>query len=167
MNKIYALILLLLVVSAFAYYFTYNSKFCFPNQNESGYFTFKNKNYNLTHVDVNLQEWRRGLMNYTVTNSTFELLVFPFSSYDYDWMKNTYYPIDIFWANNTRIVYIVNDAIPCISYDPNQTNCIVYTNNVIANYQFEAKAGFVNKTDMKVGDTVIVHLHCRIQNFYI
>ena len=123
----------------------------------TGYFVFDNKNYTFTHVDTTIPEWERGLMNYTITNSTFELLVFPEGSRYSDWMRNTYYPIDIFWINNSKVVYITRDAIPCIDYDPSQQNCILYTPNMSFNYQIETAAGFVNRTNLTVGDNITIH----------
>jgi uncharacterized membrane protein (UPF0127 family) len=86
-------------------------------------------------------------MNTTVTNSTLMLFgfgapgVYPF------WMKDTYYPLDIFWIYSQsgihgRIVYEV-EAAPCVSYDPSQSSCLQYTPPAEANYVVEAPAGFL------------------------
>ncbi|MHB1830575.1 MAG: DUF192 domain-containing protein [Candidatus Micrarchaeaceae archaeon] len=124
-------------------------------------FTFANRTYPFTYVASNFSEWEAGLMNKTVTNSTFELFAFPTPNIYPFWMKDTYYPLDIIWINGTRIVYIVY-AIPCSWYSKGQSSCIIYNSynssvqgdGHIANYVIEAQGGFANATGMMVGDTV-------------
>lgn len=122
-------------------------------------FTFNNSTYKFTSVATTLQQLEQGLMNTSVTNSTFELFVFPVKSVYPFWMKDTYYPLDIIWVNGSTVTYIVN-AIPCSSYSPNQTACILYNNystGRYANYVIEAQAGFVNRTGMTVGSKVQIN----------
>lgn len=124
-------------------------------------FTFGNHTYAFTDVASNFSEWESGLMNRTVTNTTFELFVFPNPSIYPFWMKNTYAPLDIIWISGTNVVYIAN-AIPCSWYSKDQSSCIIYNpynssvsgNGHVANYVIEASSGFVNATGMRVGDTV-------------
>ncbi len=124
-------------------------------------FIFNNHTYAFTYVASNLSEWETGLMNKTVTNSTFELFIFPTPNIYPFWMKDTYYPLDIIWINGTRVVYIAY-AIPCSWYSKGQSSCIIYNpynssaqgDGHIANYVIEAPGGFANATGMSVGDTV-------------
>ena len=124
-----------------------------PAQSLPGGFAFNGVTYNFTMVAATAAQQEQGLMNYTVTTSTFELFLFDTSA-DYPfWMKDTYYPLDIIWINGNTVAYIAN-AIPCSSYDSAQLNCTVYDPHVFANDVIEARAGFVNSTGMKVGDQV-------------
>ena len=119
-------------------------------------FSFNNRTYDFTYVATTLSEQQSGLMNKTVTNSTFELFVFPSAAIYPFWMKDTNYALDIIWVNGTRVTYIA-DAIPCSSYSPDQSNCTIYNTynqGHYANYVIEAKAGFVNQTGLEVGDTI-------------
>ena len=119
-------------------------------------FSFDNKTYQFTYVATTLAQQEAGLMNKTVTNTTFELFVMPGVSIYPFWMKDTYYPLDIIWVNGTTVSYIA-DAVPCSSYSPDQSNCTIYDSyneGHYANYVIEAQAGFTNRTGLKVGDRI-------------
>ena len=120
-------------------------------------FTVNNSTYNFTAYALNFSVQEKGLMNTTVTNTTFMLFVFAAPNIYPYWMKNTYTQLDIIWIdakNSTgRIVSIVN-ATPCDSYDPNQTQCVIFTPKDNANYVIETKYGFVEKQKLQIGDTV-------------
>lgn len=116
-------------------------------------FAFNGVEYAFTTVATNQSEWQRGLMNYTVTNSTFELFEFGYSGDFPFWMKNTYYPLDIIWIEGNTVVHIVN-ATPCSWYDGSQSSCAVYDPGAFATSVIEAKAGFVNASGLDVGDNV-------------
>jgi uncharacterized membrane protein (UPF0127 family) len=119
-------------------------------------FVLYNRSYGITVYESTTQQLEKGLMNATVTNSTFALFnmgspgIYPF------WMKDTYYPLDIIWLDynqSTRlasVVYIAN-ATPCVSYSANQTDCIIYTPTAYANYVLEAKAGFAEQEGIGIG----------------
>jgi uncharacterized membrane protein (UPF0127 family) len=129
-----------------------------PSNHAAESFTFGNMTYNFTYVASNLSEQEAGLMNKTVTNSTFELFAFPQPSIYPFWMKNTYYPLDIIWINGSTVTYIAN-ATPCSFYDKNQSDCIIYNPynaGHMANYVIEALSGFTNRTGLKVGDKVVI-----------
>ncbi len=124
-------------------------------------FTFNNATYNFTAVELTLAQQEHGLMNTTVTNSTFMLFVFNGPSIYPFWMEDTYYPLDIIWINSSKVVYIVH-SVPCSWYSPNQTACIIYNNFTdghVANYVIEAQEGFTNRTGMAVGSTVKINLN--------
>lgn len=123
-------------------------------------FTFGNLTYNFTYVAPNISSWETGLMNKTVTNSTFELFIFSDVSVYPFWMKNTYSPLDIIWVNGTTVTYIVN-ATPCSWYSADQSNCAVYNSynqGYPADYVIEALSGFTNRTGLKVGDKIKINL---------
>lgn len=122
-------------------------------------FTIGNKTYDFTGVATTLQEQEEGLMNATVTNSTFELFVFTHPAIYPFWMKDTYYPLDIIWINGNDVVYIVN-ATPCVSYSPGQDNCTIYNNyneGYVADYVIEAQAGFANRTGIRIGSNIFIN----------
>ncbi len=119
----------------------------------SASFTFNNMTYAFTYVASTPAEWESGLMNKTVTNSTFELFIFPKPAVYPFWMKNTYYPLDMIWINGSSVVYVAH-AVPCISYSPGQSNCTVYNTGYPADYVIEAHAGFANRTGIVVGSPV-------------
>lgn len=129
------------------------------SQSSQYQFTVKGKTYAITEYEATQQEWQQGLMNVTVTNTTFALFNFSKPSIYSFWMKNTYTPLDMIWVNYSytsktgKIVYIVN-ASPCVNYSSNQTNCMIYTPYNFSNYVIEAKAGFVQKNGINVGDSV-------------
>jgi uncharacterized membrane protein (UPF0127 family) len=120
-------------------------------------FTVNNSTYLFSSYALNLSQSEIGLMNATVTNSTFMLFELgPAARYPF-WMKNTNYQLDIIWLNGNetgaKIVYIVN-ATPCAAYSPNQTACIIYTPSYPANYVIEAADGFVEHNKISTGDAV-------------
>lgn len=114
------------------------------------YFTIGNHSFAITYVALNYSQWTQGLMNKTVTNTTFELFVFPNPDIYPFWMNNTYYNLDMIWINGTpgggKVVYIVRNATSCL-----KANCPLYTPNAIANYVIEAKAGFAAKNGVVIG----------------
>ena len=116
-------------------------------------FTVGNKTFAFSSYALNITESEKGLMNATVTNMTFMIFIFHNSSIFPFWMKNTYAPLDIIWIEGNssygRIVYIVN-ATPCISYDPGQANCTIYTPTAVADYVIEAQAGFVQRNNVSL-----------------
>jgi uncharacterized protein len=130
-----------------------------PNAAKSfsnGSFTVNGRSFALTQIDTNLSTWELGLMNDTnITNTTFALFVFPYSSNYSFWMKNTYIALDMLWINNSHVVYIVSDAKPCIG----QESCAVYTPNASAGYVLEAKAGFVQRENITIGKNISIYLH--------
>ncbi len=116
-------------------------------------FTVGSRTFAFSSYALNITESEKGLMNATVTNKTFMIFIFHNSSIFPFWMKNTYAPLDIIWiegnSSSGRIVYIVN-ATPCISYDPDQANCTIYTPTTIADYVVEAQSGFVQRNNISL-----------------
>ena len=121
-------------------------------------FVFNNHTYPFTYVASNLSAWESGLMNKTVSNSTFELFDFHTTGIYPFWMKDTYYPLDIIWVNGSNVTYVAS-AIPCSTYSSAQTNCTIYNNysqGHLADYVIEAASGFANRTDLKAGDRIAI-----------
>ena len=116
-------------------------------------FTAGNRTFAFSSYAMNITQAEKGLMNATVTNSTLMLFAFHNSSIYPFWMKNTYAPLDIIWIEGNgysgKVVYIVN-ATPCVSYDPVQSNCTVYTPTSVADYVIEARAGFVQRNNISL-----------------
>ena len=123
---------------------------------EPAAFSINNRTYKLTEFAYTQPELEKGLMNATVTNTTFMLFNMGGLGIYTFWMKDTYSQLDIIWLNYSpstgiaKVVYIAN-ATPCVSYSPNQQNCIMYTPENYSNYVLEAKHGFVNDTNIRIG----------------
>ncbi len=113
-------------------------------------FTVGGTTHNFTAVAYTTAQQKKGLMNSTVTNGTFMLFAFQRPYRWGFWMKDTYAPLDMIWVygneSGGKVVYVQHDALPCIGYDPGQSNCTVYTPYQIANYVIEAQAGFAQKS---------------------
>ncbi len=127
--------------------------------NVPSHFSVNGHTYAITVYEHTQAQLEKGLMNATVTNSTFALFylgkpgIYPF------WMKNTYYSLDIIWVNYSkengygRVVYIAN-AIPCDSYSGNQTACTLYAPNSYADYVIEAQSGFSKRNGVAIGSRI-------------
>lgn len=124
----------------------------------SGYWIqINNHTYRFTNVELNQSEWEQGLMNATVTNNTLVLFYFGRPGVWDFWMKNTYSPLDMIWIDGNTVVYIAN-AVPCVSYDPDQQSCQLYMPNTVADAVIEAPAGFAARNNLHVGEAVELHL---------
>jgi len=67
-------------------------------------------------------------------------------------MKNTYIPLDmIFIDEELRIVDIKENIQPCL-----EENCPIYPSNQPARYVLEVNAGFVEKNEIKIGETFVI-----------
>jgi hypothetical protein len=124
-------------------------------------FTVYGKSFNFTYFATTEQQRETGLMNKTVTNSTFMLFVFPNKSIYSFWMYNTHYNLDMIWLNSssvqnngiiTKIVHIQENATPCFD----SSLCAVYTPSNVSNYVIEAKAGFIKSHNITIGTAIIL-----------
>lgn len=119
-------------------------------------FTVNNTTYKISAYALTQAQQAQGLMNTTVTNSTFMLFVFSSADVYPFWMKNTYSALDIIWirfnasTGTGNVVYIAN-AVPCVNYSKNQSSCIVYSPNAVANFVLEARAGFAKANNIGIG----------------
>jgi len=119
-------------------------------------FSINGKEFNITTIAINETQLTRGLMNTTITNKTIMLFVFSgLGDYPF-WMYDTYSNLDIIWINygerNGTIVYIAKNAISCFV----RSECVIYDPSTNANYVIEAKAGFVERNNINVGDRIIL-----------
>ncbi|MDE1846045.1 MAG: DUF192 domain-containing protein [Candidatus Micrarchaeota archaeon] len=114
------------------------------------------KNFTLTYVATNQASWEHGLMNTTITNATTMLFVFPTPANYPFWMLDTYSNLDMIWINGStssgKIVYIAANATSC--FNPNL--CTIYNPNRLANFVIEAKAGFVKRNNVSLGQVVLL-----------
>ncbi|MDE1856184.1 MAG: DUF192 domain-containing protein, partial [Candidatus Micrarchaeota archaeon] len=89
-----------------------------PSKVSYSHFSVGNRSFAITYVASNYSQWTEGLMNKTVTNSTFELFVFPNPSIYPFWMNNTYTNLDMLWVNGSshggKVVYILKNAPSCL-----------------------------------------------------
>jgi hypothetical protein len=70
------------------------------------------------------------------------------------WMENTYVALDIIWlAADQKVVFIAEDARPCLSNE-----CPFIYPDRKAKYVLELNSGIVQRTGLKVGDTVDIHV---------
>ena len=92
-----------------------------------------------------------GLSNYSSMHATQGMLfIFRNSAERSMWMKNMSFNIDIMWLSaDRRIGYIEENLEPCIRED-----CDVFSPKVKAKYILEAKAGFVEYTNLYLNDPV-------------
>lgn len=96
------------------------------------------------------EERTRGLSKREILRDD-EGMIFVFDTIDRHqmWMKDMYFPIDIMWLDeNFRIVDIVTGA--SVSSYPN-----TYTPRSSAGFVLEVNAGFVNRNNIKIGDTIV------------
>lgn len=99
-------------------------------------------------IAVTPEEKAKGLMNRTHLNSNRGMVfVFKPATKVTFWMKDTLISLDMIFINKGRVVNIVKDAIP------NQTN-ILYPSEQQITEVIEVNAGFSNKYNIKIGDTV-------------
>ncbi|MDE1868801.1 MAG: DUF192 domain-containing protein [Candidatus Micrarchaeota archaeon] len=120
--------------------------------------TINSKTFNITALALNESQWQKGLMNATVTNST--LILFEFNqTADWPfWMYNTYTNLDMLWINYSyssgsgNVIYIVKNATSCFV----ASKCQIYDPHNAANFVLEAKAGFANRNNIGVGNSVVL-----------
>ncbi len=151
----FAGLVLFVAATALLIYFIHGGKTASPLPKS---FTSNGGTYNFTAYAYNLSTAEKGLMNATVTNSTLMLFAFNSSGIYPFWMKNTYYPLDIFWVYATsktsgRIVYAIT-VQPCIDFSANQTSCPIYIPTSKANYVIEAHAGFLKSQGISQYDNI-------------
>jgi uncharacterized membrane protein (UPF0127 family) len=66
------------------------------------------------------------------------------------WMKNTLIPLDMIWLDaELKIVDITKNVPPCVT-----SSCPTYMPAQQALYTLEVNAGYSDKQDLKIGDTL-------------
>lgn len=118
--------------------------------------TINSDTFNITALELNQTQWEHGLMNTTVTNSTLMLFEFNQTADWPFWMYDTYTNLDMIWINYSylkgsgSVVYIAKNATSCFV----ASKCVVYDPETLANFVVEARAGFVSRNNISVGDRV-------------
>lgn len=70
------------------------------------------------------------------------------------WMKNTLIPLDMIWMNaDKKIVFIQENAQPCLPAQAGGTVCPTMNPGVAALYVLEVNAGVAQKEGLKLGDS--------------
>jgi len=102
-------------------------------------------------VSDNFQERLQGLMNReSMDENSGMIFIFEEEKQQTFWMKNTLIPLDLIFVNsNLEIVDIKKDFKPC-EEDP----CIVYTSQAPAFYVIEVNAGYSDKNNIQIGDSI-------------
>ena len=75
------------------------------------------------------------------------LFIFPADTIQNFWMRNTYIPLDMIFANSMNIIVTIQHATSTLS---DQT----YSSNAPAKYVIEVNSGFTDKNKIKVGDKI-------------
>lgn len=68
------------------------------------------------------------------------------------WMKDMLISLDIIWINDNKIVFIQENAQPCVN------SCTSYNLGIESEYVLELNAGEVSKLNLEVGDEVILNV---------
>lgn len=81
------------------------------------------------------------------------LFIFDNSGYHTFWMKDMNFPIDIIWIHDNRIVDITENIPP-----EKDNKLTIYKPSKPVKFVLEVNAGFSEKNNFKVGDTVEISL---------
>lgn len=65
------------------------------------------------------------------------------------WMKNVRFPLDILWINKDKIIVGIERDVPLC-----QDSCPPIVPNQKVSYVLEAKAGFVSRHQVKIGEKI-------------
>jgi uncharacterized protein len=122
----------------------------FTKDGELTFFTRNNKEIITIDIEIpdTLEEKRRGLM-YRHVMAVTEGMVFvnDISRYHFFWMKNTYIPLDMIFADEKmQIVKIEKNTMPL------SEKLIAVPKD--AHYTIEVNAGFCDRHGIKIGDSI-------------
>ena len=93
-----------------------------------------------------------GLSKYTsLPENEGMLFVYETKKREVFWMKNMSFPIDIIWIADNTVVQISEKIEPEPGTPDNDLT--LYPSNQPVNYVLEVNAGFVDKNNIKVGDS--------------
>lgn len=102
------------------------------------------------------EERARGLSGRKDFGSSHGML-FLFDRADFHsiWMRGMYFPIDILWIANGKIVDLELNVPPPVPLGSADTSSLaVYTSDVPAEFVFETRAGFIRDHNIHLGDPV-------------
>jgi uncharacterized protein len=104
------------------------------------------------YVADTISKWSRGLSIFDkIDEDEGMLFIFNNKQIPQFWMKDMKFPIDIIWIDDSEIVGFHQNLQPPSS--PNQT-LETYSPPKPINYVLEVNAGFVEKHELEVGDSV-------------
>lgn len=90
-------------------------------------------------------EWNEGM-----------LFLFPTASHYQFWMKDMVIPLDIIWLRGSKITQISENIQPPADLQQ-QDNLPIYSSEQLIDTVLEVPAGFVQRYQIKVSDTVRYH----------
>ncbi len=139
---IFAIILIILLLSIY---------FVSKNKKTEIFFPKQNIKVEAQLAQTILQQ-TKGLMRVkSLPENKGMLFVFLGESRQSFWMKNTFIPLDLlFISKDKKIVEIKPNFEPC----PDGKNCPTYTSQKRAKYVLEVNSGFCEKYQIKEGDEV-------------
>ena len=73
------------------------------------------------------------------------------------WMKDMKFPLDFIWINDNKIIQI-DKGIQIPQANTPDANLPTYTSKEPVNYVLEVNAGYTDKNNIKVGDSVQINL---------
>lgn len=108
--------------------------------------------YNVSIADTQAEQ-KEGLSGTKILQKNSGLLfVFKKSGVYSFWMKDMNFPIDIIWIDkNLKVVFIKKDATP-------KSFPELFNTKIKAKYTLEVNKGEVNKSKIKIGDSVVLHI---------
>ncbi len=101
--------------------------------------------------DISMQKGLSGRL--TLGENSGMLFLFPTTSKSYRfWMPDMHFPIDLFWINSDKVIVGIEKNISP-NFDP--ANPHYYNPTVPIQFVLETNAGFAQKNNIKIGDTVV------------
>ncbi len=101
------------------------------------------------------EERRKGLMHrHTLEEETGMLFIFPGERDRSFWMKNTFIPLDIIFADSNGTIVKIHEAEP--QPFTGEKNLRRYRSGTPAKYVIETRQGFSRKHGIEEGDTVLL-----------
>ena len=91
----------------------------------------------------NSMDWDSGMLFVFETKDTIPTF----------WMKDMLFPLDILWISNGKIIKI-DKNVPLPASGSSDQSLPTYTTSIPVEYVLEVNAGFADKYNVKVGDTV-------------
>ena len=129
-----------------------------PNAHFSS-FSVAGKTFKFTSVATTQAELSKGLMGAKVTDTTFELFVFPSAGTYSFWMSGVNSSLDIMWLNTPQgsdsgsFVYLALNSPPCDL----GALCPTFNPTAKADFVIEAIGGFAATNGIEVGTPVTLH----------
>ena len=148
---IVVLIIIFLIISFLPKKEKTNKEFMFKKDGELTFLDSTNHKPE-TKIDIQIadNDFDRGLglmFRKSMEENQGMLFIFPADTIQNFWMRNTYIPLDMIFANSMNIIVTIQHATSTLS---DQT----YSSNAPAKYVIEVNSGFTDKNKIKVGDKI-------------